>query len=81
MVFKLIGYAYDRVTYEFDRARRVLPTAVRFGVCQLIDRVDDLKHQFDHWRGACDHTAVRGKAAKKTVRKAPKNRKTKRPNA
>lgn len=88
MVFKLVERVYERVTYEVDRARRLVPTVVRFGVSQARDRLvvssrkldalcNELLHHIDHWRGVCDHTATRGKAVKKTVKKAPKRPKSK----
>lgn len=82
MIFGLLSTVRERVAYEIDRARRVLPTAVRFGLSVLEDRIHALRHDFEHWRGACDHTATqpkpkRPKGAKKAskVRLAPSRRK------
>lgn len=82
MIFKLLGVVHERVTYEIDRARRILPTAMRFGLSQLEDKIQLWRHEFEHWRGACDHTATHAKPKARrrrkkspTARPAPSRRK------
>jgi hypothetical protein len=74
MVFGVLEKIYQRVHYEADRARRLWPTAVRFVISQIEDRLHVLHHRLDHWRGACDHTIGTGRKNKKLQRVRPVSR-------
>lgn len=52
LIFDLLNRALERMASEADRARKVVPTVIRFGISEL----EDLYHRFNHWRGVCDHT-------------------------
>lgn len=59
----------ERVVYEKERVRKVVPVLIRFGISEL----EDLYERFQHWRGACDHTSPRPqKTSVRRVRRKPK---------
>jgi hypothetical protein len=70
MILDLLFKGIDRLSYEKERIKKVLPVLLRLGLSEL----EEVYTRFRNWREACDHT-VSGSHSGRPKRKRKKKSK------